>query len=52
MLQKWFNQLNRKQLILMRTVAIVLGIPLILFYGFGILVIITWIYLEFGKDKK
>ena len=50
-LQKWFNGLNPKQLILVRIVG-VLGIPLILAYGVGLLIIAIWLYLEFGKNKK
>ena len=52
MLQKWFNGLNKKQLILVRTVALIIGIPLIFLFGLGILIIATWLYFEFGKDKK
>ena len=49
-LQRWFNGLNRKQLILVRTVTLIIGIPLFLFGG--VLIIAIWLYLEFGKDRK
>jgi len=51
MLQKWFNHLNSKQLILVRVSAIIFGILLML-WGVGLLIIAVWLYLEFGKDKK
>ncbi len=51
-LQKWFNGLNRKQLILVRIAIFFFSIPAILLWGLGILIIVIWLYLEFGKERK
>lgn len=62
MLQKWFNNLNRKQLILIRIATYVGSFILIVqgfdIYGsalglcFGVILLVTILYLEFGKIKK
>jgi hypothetical protein len=59
-LQRWFNGLNKKQLILIRIVGYLLSIGFISYglyeSGFslvvGIMLITALLYLEFGKENK
>lgn len=60
MLQKWFNQLNRKQLVLIRVVVWSLSVVFIMIglnddgrvFVLGIVLITILLYLELGKKKS
>lgn len=56
-MQKWFNELNKQQKILIRIGAWVLVVLLInvqqdLATVLSAVIIISWLYLEFGTRKK
>lgn len=47
-MQKWFDSLTLKQVYFLRFLGIC-AVPLIFLFGWGLLYVLPWIYLELGS---